>query len=170
MQSLQIRKATLEDLAVLPAVERDAAQTFREIGYDFCVDDIGCTPPMFAEAQGEGALWVAAVDGAIGGFALLWHRGGWAHLHELDVMRSHQGRGIGRALVEAAARDAAARGCDWLSLTTFREVPWNAPFYARLGFEEFDSTLAPEALAPTIAEELAAATDQHPRLAMRRRP
>jgi GNAT superfamily N-acetyltransferase len=59
-----------------------------------------------------------------------------AHLEQLSVLPSHVRRGYGRSLVEAAKVEAAALGCDSITLRTFAEVPWNAPFYADCGFVE----------------------------------
>jgi GNAT superfamily N-acetyltransferase len=59
-----------------------------------------------------------------------------AHLEQLSVLPSHVRRGHGRSLVEAAKAEAAALGCDSMSLRTFADVPWNAPFYADCGFVE----------------------------------
>ena len=48
----------------------------------------------------------------------------------------HAGRGIGRALLRAGCDWAAARGYPELTLATYRDVPWNGPFYASEGFVE----------------------------------
>ena len=48
----------------------------------------------------------------------------------------HAGRGIGRALLEAGCDWAAARGYAEITLATYRDVPWNGPFYASEGFVE----------------------------------
>ncbi|CAN5195469.1 hypothetical protein BH09ACT1_BH09ACT1_10950 [soil metagenome] len=48
----------------------------------------------------------------------------------------HGRQGLGRALVETAKSEAAARGFTELSLRTYAEVPWNAPFYRTCGFIE----------------------------------
>jgi hypothetical protein len=37
-------------------------------------------------------------------------------------------------LLEQAAAYAAANGIHAFTLTTFAEVPWNAPYYSRCGF------------------------------------
>ena len=53
---------------------------------------------------------------------------------QLDVLPAHQRRGLGRALIAAAEEEARRRGLPCLWLRTFRDIAWNAPFYARLGF------------------------------------
>jgi len=58
------------------------------------------------------------------------------HLWELAVRLDAQRRGAGRALVMAVAADARARRLPAVTLTTFRDISWNAPFYRRLGFAE----------------------------------
>src|SRR5713101_5402037 len=75
------------------------------------------------------------------------------HLEELDVDPSHGRRGLGTALVRAVCEWATVSGYVVLTLTTFRAVPWNLPFYARLGFVEIPrETLRPE-LSAVISEE-----------------
>jgi GNAT superfamily N-acetyltransferase len=59
-----------------------------------------------------------------------------AHLEQLSVHPDHAGRGIGRALLRAGCDWAAAHGYAELTLATYRDVPWNAPFYASEGFVE----------------------------------
>ena len=59
-----------------------------------------------------------------------------AHLEQLSVLPSHARRGHGRSLVEAAKLEAVALGSGSITLRTFADVPWNAPFYERCGFVE----------------------------------
>lgn len=122
----------------------------------------------FRSAQESGLLWVARDPaGTPVGFALVEWLDGEPHLDEIDVHPAHGRRGLGRALVAAVldwAREAGQRG---ITLTTFRDVPWNAPFYASLGFRE----LAPPELGPGLAaalrDEAARGLDPARRVAMR---
>src|SRR6185436_8026513 len=66
------------------------------------------------------------------------------HLHELDVHPRHARQGLGRQLIGVVADWARARGATALTLTTFADIPWNGPYYARLGFRTLDlATLSP---------------------------
>jgi len=60
------------------------------------------------------------------------------HIEELAVDHAQQGQGLGRRLIAAVRAHAEAQGFAALTLTTFVAVPWNAPFYARLGFERLE--------------------------------
>ena len=75
------------------------------------------------------------------------------HIWEISVHASAQGRGIGRRLIEAAVTHAREVGLEAVTLTTFRDVGWNAPYYARLGFEtQSDDALSPRLRAVLDAE------------------
>jgi GNAT superfamily N-acetyltransferase len=74
------------------------------------------------------------------GFALCGEVDGHAHLFEMDVVPEHGRRGIGSALLEAVCSEAATRGYPAITLTTLRDVPWNAPFYTARGFSELAET------------------------------
>jgi GNAT superfamily N-acetyltransferase len=91
---------------------------------------------VYEQAQREARLIVArdAIRRVVG-FALLVRVGGIPHLKEVDVEPDLGRRGIGRSLVLASCDWARAQGSDRITLSTFRDVAWNAPFYARLGFE-----------------------------------
>ena len=78
------------------------------------------------------------------------------HIWEMDVHPKFQQRGIGAGMLRACMVDARNSGFGALTLTTFRDVPWNAPFYARLGFEEVTALDA----HPRLAGELAVEADQ----------
>jgi GNAT superfamily N-acetyltransferase len=75
------------------------------------------------------------------------------HLEELDVEPSHGQRGLGTALVRTVCEWACVTGYSILTLTTFRAVAWNLPFYARLGFVEIPSHLLRPELAAVVSEE-----------------
>jgi len=79
---------------------------------------------------------VAEVGGLLSGFASCEVFEDALHVWELAVAFEAQGRGAGRALMEAAVAEARRRACPAVTLTTFRDVPWNAPFYRSLGFAE----------------------------------
>ncbi|WP_116244192.1 GNAT family N-acetyltransferase [Nocardiopsis sp. FIRDI 009] len=59
---------------------------------------------------------------------------GHTHLEQLAVHPDHGRRGLGSALLEAVCAEAAGRGDRVVTLTTFRDLPWNGPWYARRGF------------------------------------
>ena len=50
------------------------------------------------------------------------------------MLSEHPRRGVGSALIEHLAAPARAEPRPALTLTAFRDVPWNAPYYQRLGF------------------------------------
>ncbi len=132
-----IELAREEDLGHLPEIERRAARLFSPEDLPPEVAARTMPPDRLRSAQREQRLWVAREEegGRPVGFALLGVRRRDACLEEIDVDPDHGRRGLGRRLVETVRDAARARGHDRLLLATFRDVPWNAPFYARLGFE-----------------------------------
>jgi GNAT superfamily N-acetyltransferase len=92
---------------------------------------------------------------------------GHLHLGQLSVLAEYGRLGIGRALVEAACEVASQRGDQLITLTTFTGIPFNAPWYRRLGFEDLLEPLSPE-LAQVVADESELAT-YAPRVTMGRR-
>ncbi|MEO0499338.1 MAG: GNAT family N-acetyltransferase [Pseudomonadota bacterium] len=146
-----IRKAARADLETCRTIERAASHSFAGTRHAHLV---GSEPDTIAElepALASGTIWLAEDDrGAALGFlkALVIAEG--LHIDELDVLPAAQSRGIGRALVFHAEAHANARTLPALWLRTFRDVPWNAPFYARLGFEIAPDG-EPASMAPTFA-------------------
>jgi GNAT superfamily N-acetyltransferase len=120
------------------------------------------------EAQAEGRLWVALDEGAAPvGFALVEPLpSGLPHLEELGVHPRHGRRGVGAALVRAVCEWTARSGHPSLTLTTFRDVAWNLPFYARLGFEEVPGDELREELAAQVRDEAARGLDPARRAVM----
>lgn len=102
-----------------------------------------------------GTLWIAEADGTPIGYLAASVQHDRLHIDEVDVLRAHQGRGVGRRLLQTAADHARAAGLSRLSLTTFRDVPWNAPFYASFGFREWDPADAPASIRQMLTYEAA---------------
>ncbi len=136
MSGVQIRPSCIDDIATLQALEIAAAELFRGTGLvDVDAMDI-VDRDAHCKAIDSGMSLLAVADGVPAGFVLGEIIGSDACLHELDVDPAHQRKGIGAALVDAFCAHCATKSMASVYLSTFRDVAWNAPFYARLGFEE----------------------------------
>lgn len=149
--SYTIRPARPDDLPALPAIERAAASIFRDTPFAF-VADFGLASEAIDPAHDQ--IWVAATaaDRPVG-FAIAHPLDGCAYLHELDVHPAHARRGLGRRLIQAVATWGQQTGAAAVTLCTFRDIPWNGPFYASLGFRPLsESDLSPGLRAIRAAE------------------
>jgi GNAT superfamily N-acetyltransferase len=128
-----IRRAKPDDLPVLPTIELAAAQQFLTTPYAFIAKD---DDPISAEVDLDHEyVWVVVdSDDHPVGFAIVHRLDTSIHIHELDVHPNHARQGLGRRLIESVAEWARAHGFTALTLTTFEDIPWNSPYYARLGF------------------------------------
>jgi GNAT superfamily N-acetyltransferase len=164
-----IEPAREDDLAKLRRVEIAANALFEGRAVAGVVADDATGFDELAHAHAAGLLWVArAPDGEPVGFALCERVDGAVHLEEMDVDPAHGRRGLGRALLEAVVAWAERAGHPAVTLTTFRDVPWNAPFYASAGFRALaEEEIGPE-LAALVREETARGLDPSERVVMRR--
>ena len=152
MTPIVVRTATVDDVTSMQAVDIAARQRFREID-DPRIAGAADDPPYGSEgltrAATEQRAWVAVDDvGEVIGFAVACTIDGEGHLDELAVTPAHGRRGVGRALVDEVLAWSAAQGLPSVTLITFRDVPWNLPFYETLGFE------AVTALTPALQAAL----------------
>ena len=155
-----VRHAVPGEFARLRVVELESDRRYEALGF---------TP--FERDESADRLVQAAAVFAVGepavGFLSLRVIDGEAHVDQVSVLPERGREGIGRALMEAAIGWAAGRGLSGVTLTTFRDVPWNAPFYRTLGFTEVMEP-AP-GLAGLRAHERDVGLDAHgARVAMRR--
>ena len=132
---VRIRQARPDELAGLPEIEAAADAMFAASG-------IGPLPgPATGEELAVALVILVAGDPPVGfcridQVAAPGHGPPGAHLEQLSVHPDHARRGVGRALLRAACSWAAAQGFPELTLATYRDVPWNGPFYASEGFTE----------------------------------
>ncbi|WP_226351565.1 MULTISPECIES: GNAT family N-acetyltransferase [unclassified Pseudonocardia] len=168
-----IRAARVADVPTLREIERAAGESFRAIGLDVVAADDPPPAAVLAAYVVAGRAWVAQRSaggtgdaGPLVGYLIADLVDGCAHVEQVSVLPSQRGRRIGEGLVEHLAGWARDRGLPALTLTTYRDVPWNGPYWARLGFREL---IAPGPGLRAIREQEAArGLDVWPRLAMRR--
>ncbi|MER7579176.1 GNAT family N-acetyltransferase [Kitasatospora sp. NPDC097691] len=163
---MRIRTVTGDELPLLAELERAAGAPFAAIGMAEIAEDEPPTPEELAHFLERGvALAAETPDGAIAAYLLAEPVDGALHIEQVSVHPDHARRGIGRALIEhlAGTTDAPA-----LTLTTFAEVPWNAPYYARCGFRPLSDAEVTPGLREIRRREAEHGLDRWPRLCMRR--
>lgn len=167
-----IRKARQADAEILPFVEQSAGKAFLVLpDLAWIADDTVTSADCHREWIAGGTVWVAVDEGdnAVGFLSAEWF-GLRLHIWGLAVRHDLQGRGLGRGLVECAIREARSRGAEELSLTTFRNVPWNRPFYEKLGFRTLDADSVPRDLQDVLDHEVECGIPGEARCAMVRAP
>jgi GNAT superfamily N-acetyltransferase len=137
-----IRSAQIEELPRLAKIEQDAAIRFRDTPYAFLADGEPLPIEFIQQRFQAGQVWVAVDrDDIVIGFAITREVDRTLYLQEIDIAPEHGQRGIGKALIETVQTWGSRSGYAVMSLSTFRDLPWNAPFYAKLGFRIIDEAL-----------------------------
>ena len=160
------RLSTVDDHPRIVDIERAAGELFRGIGMTDVADD----PPISRNGyerfvvDGGAIVWVAHAQ--VVGYLLLEELDGAAHVEQVTVHPAHARAGIGARLLATAGSWAAERGLHAVTLTTFRDVPWNAPYYERLGFSVFLRAGWGPGLRARMGTEAARGLDVRPRVAM----
>jgi GNAT superfamily N-acetyltransferase len=164
-----LRAARSDDLPKLGDLERAAGESFRDVGMDLVADDEPFSVAELAAYQEDGRAWVVAdeADEPVA-YLLLDVVDGNGHVEQVSVHPDHAGGRLGARLVDAAAAWAEARGLEALTLTTYAEVPWNGPYYERLGFRPLAGAGLTPGLRRIREREAAHGLDRWPRIAMRR--
>jgi GNAT superfamily N-acetyltransferase len=163
-----VDRALPDDVPALPAIERASGALFAGVLPAVDVSQDVTSLDELHHARHAGLLWVArAPDGTPIGFALVELLAGQPHLEEMDVHPDHGRRGVGRALLGAVLGWAAAAGHRHVTLTTFQDIPWNAPFYASAGFQVWERAELPPALEAVVQDEASRGLDPARRVVMR---
>ena len=167
MSAVAIRPAVAADFARLREIEVAAGAMFRPLGMDLVADDPPFNDGELQAYVDAGHAWVAGDDRA-DGYLLVDVVDGAAHVEQVSVHPDAARHGIGRALVEHVARWAADAGFPAMTLTTYLDVPWNGPYYERLGFRHLASDDEGPELRRVRDHERAHGLDAWPRGSMRR--
>jgi len=151
MVNSNMRLTKIEDISLLPDIENSAGESFRDLPYlAWIADDDVMSTETHLKYVTKGTSWVAEVDNQVVGFLCAESAAKDLHIGVLAVRRKWQGKGIGRRLMKTVIEHAHRNEFISVTLTTFREVPWNEPFYRSLGFEMVDR----EKIDPRLQEIL----------------
>ncbi|UNM16344.1 GNAT family N-acetyltransferase [Streptomyces formicae] len=166
---MRIRAVRLDELPLLQDIERAAGRCFRDVGMPEVADDEPLPVGELARYQRDGLAWVGVAGADVPVAYLIADRvDGNLHVEQVSVHPDSARRGVGRSLVEHLADQARGEGVPALTLTTFAEVPWNAPYYARCGFLPLDDSMLTPGLREIRDREAAHGLDRWPRVCMRR--
>ena len=167
MSDWTLRLAQPDDAELMPAIEFAASRLFMSdpdlANVDF---DDTWEPDELRQMIRKGHSLVTHVGDEMAGFLVNEPFRRELHIWEIDVLPHHQGKGIGAGLIRACQVDARNCGYSALTLTTFRDVAWNAPFYSRLGFVEITDMAAYPRLNAELDEEASAGLPRQRRCAM----
>jgi GNAT superfamily N-acetyltransferase len=137
----KIRSARVKELPLLAQIEKSAAVLFLDTPYTFLANDEPLSLDFVQQRFQAGQVWVAVdKQDVVLGFAITREVDDTIYLQEMDVDPAHGRRGLGAELVETVCDWAQLQGYKVILLSTFRDLPWNAPFYAKLGFRMLDES------------------------------
>lgn len=145
-----LRRATEQDLSALNAIEISAASVFERIPELADLKTFHSSPEQIQKWFSNGRIYVAEDLGKVVGFVAAVPMDTAIYIAEISTVVESQGKGVGSALFGAVTKWAReesvlAKSKPRISLTTYREVPWNAPWYRKLGFKEVDAaTIGPK--------------------------
>lgn len=166
---MRIRPAVPADLPLLQDIERAAGEPFRAVGMAAIADDEPPAIDLLDRYLRAGHAWVTEdATGRPVAYLIYDEVDGAAHIEQVSVHPTAAGRGVGRALIEHLAGRAERAGLAGLTLTTFADVPWNAPYYTRLGFRTLAESELTDGLREIRRTEAAYGLDHWPRVCMRR--
>jgi len=139
VETAGIRPAEPDELEAVPEIERRAEALFHVAGIDLpsgwsTIDELHDARAVFV--AGRPAVGVVRIE----------EFDGLAHVELLAVIPARMREGLGTALLEAACEWAVANGYPAITLITFADVAWNAPFYAARGFAVIED------ITPELAE------------------
>ncbi|WP_446470901.1 GNAT family N-acetyltransferase [Xenorhabdus stockiae] len=165
-----IRPTQLSDINQLAIIENSAAQLFCLIPELAWISD----GHVQTEQQHFGYIvqhnsWVAINNkGVPVGFILAKPLENGLHIFELSVHGDWQRNGIGKKLMETVIQVAEQRQLQSVTLTTFRNILWNAPFYQKLGFVILEPQEMSEELQQILQGEIEYGFSAEQRCAMKR--
>ncbi|KXK60632.1 GCN5 family acetyltransferase [Micromonospora rosaria] len=166
---MRVRGVRWGELPGLRDIERAAGECFRDVGMPEIADDEPLPLDVLAGYHRAGRAWVAVdpADQPVG-YLLADVVDGNLHVEQVSVHPRWARRGLGRRLLDHLAARARTDGVPALTLTTFADVPWNAPYYARCGFRVLDDRDLTPGLRAIRRREAAHGLDRWPRVGMRR--
>ncbi|WP_169753910.1 GNAT family N-acetyltransferase [Photobacterium aquae] len=172
MNTIVVRRAEFEDITNINQIEKRAGNAFSSMPMDFL-----CSLPQEIPLHSYGfyekkirsnELFVAEIENKVVGFICISNinEESAIHVSEFAVDYTYQKRRIGFQLINVVI-ELAKKKHKSITLTTFSNVPWNAPFYEKLGFVTIDKSQLNERLVLLLAQESEMGLPKEYRCAMR---
>lgn len=163
----RITTARPEDVPFLPVIQLAAGRLLAPYAPDPVLSET-TSEDRFQQALQDGRLWVALTGETPVGFAQVeMLASGLPHLEEVGVHPSHGRQGLGTRLMTAVCDWAERHRYERLTLTTFRDAPFNMPFYEKLGFSELPDVERDGELSEIVESEARRGLDPARRVVMR---
>jgi len=151
MPRISIRAGTADDFALLPDLEARSDQSYLTLpGFGALLDEINITDDAGPDTEPGTLLFIAESDAPIG-FVYAYDTDDCTFISQIAVVPEAQKHGAGTALLQAIANAAQQAGKRGVTLMTYRDVPWNAPFYAKRGY----NVLTPAEMGPELSARFA---------------
>ncbi len=162
-----IRPARPEELPTLIDIETESDEGFREVGFGFVTEFEPISVLVLESQHSQHLVWVVVDSRDLPvGFALVKIVDDGFHLLQMAVVPAHGRRGLGKRLAQAVIAAAGERGYHKVTLTTFENIPWNEPFYAKLGFRRMQANELGVELTAIVAGERSMGVAARPRVSM----
>lgn len=141
----RIRPGTAADFSAIDQIGITAVERFNSIPeLSHLKNVVGLTHDKLQQWLTDGKVFIVEDTTKPVGFASAFPKDDVLYVNEVVVDLSCQGKGIGGLLVNAILNWARERKknegkTSKVSLMTYAEVPWNAPWYRKFGFKEVDA-------------------------------
>jgi GNAT superfamily N-acetyltransferase len=132
-----LRLARPDEVGRLREIEDEAGERFNGLDiFDPSLSSSFSLDEMYRLAKLD-QIWVAcdSNDRPVG-MIVASIRCGNGYIEELDVLPEHGRKGLGARLIEQVLKWALEQGCEYVDLSTFRDVPWNGAFYRKNRFRD----------------------------------
>ncbi|QND51131.1 GNAT family N-acetyltransferase [Phyllobacterium sp. 628] len=164
---MQFRNGVAADIGAIQAIERASAVRFLDVDMPEIASGDPTSETILLQRIAQGHLFVA-IEGLPVGFVFYDVVDDHLYIEEINVYPSHGGKRLGAGLIHLVEDRARDEGLPGLLLSTFRDVPWNGPYYRRLGFTDIADTDLSPALLHIRQEHIARGLDETMRVFMRK--
>ena len=165
---IRIRLGSADEIHKVAPLEQAAAEAYRTIGMDAIADDAPIPESVLLEAAEEQRFWVAVEYGMLKAYLVGDFLPQSLHIDQVTVHPDASRRGLGALMIESVSADPRSKERGLITLTSFANVPWNAPYYERIGFIDIAREDWPEGVAEKVAAEEEKGLAAWPRVVMQR--
>lgn len=165
---IRIRLASADELHKVAPLEQAAGEVYRTVGMDAVAEDSPIPEAVLLKAVEEQRLWVAVEYGVLKAYLLGDFLPQSLHIDQVTVHPEASRRGLGALMIESVSADPRSKERGLITLTSFANVPWNAPYYERIGFLDIAEEDWPEGVAEKVEAERGTSIAAWPRVVMQR--